>query len=244
MLFAGLLAVILLAWACVFWQHRYMTATPMTEMWMPPSAASAWSAFDFGIVFLMWAIMMTAMMLPSAYPTVKVFSVICRKREQSSDLMPSLFVLGYLGIWFLFSAVLTLLQWQMHGLLWLTPMMDNNNRSLAAGILLLAGLYQFSPIKNACLSHCQNPAGFLMNHWRDGSLGAYRMGTQHGTLCLGCCWAEMLVMFSVGLMNITGMLVLTLVITLEKLSPLDTSKTAKIGGWVFFAWTGFLIAGN
>ena len=244
MLFAALLTVNLLAWACVFWQYHYMTETPMAEMWMPPSATSVWSAFDFGVVFLMWAVMMTAMMLPSAYPTVKVFSVICRKRERSSLVMPSLFVLGYLGIWFLFSVVLTLLQWQMHGLLWLTPMMDNNNRTVAAGILLLTGIYQFSPIKNACLSHCQNPAGFLMNRWRDGNKGAFSMGLQHGLICLGCCWAEMLVMFSIGLMNIVGMLILTSVITLEKLSPFNAKISTRFGGLLFFGWSvGVMLIG-
>lgn len=237
-LFAALLAVNLMAWAGVFWQYRYMTETPMAEMWMPPSAASAWSAFDFGIVFLMWAIMMTAMMLPSAFPTVMAFTAICRRRGQNLFRLSSLFVLGYLSIWTLFSIVLALLQWQMHGLLWLSPMMDNNNRVLAIAILTLAGAYQFSPTKNACLSYCQSPVGFLMNRWRDGAMGAYRMGTQHGVVCLGCCWAEMLVMFSVGLMNITGMLVLTLIITLEKLSPFNAATSARIGGLLFFAWAG------
>lgn len=80
-----------------------------------------------------------------------------------------------------------------------------------------------------------------MNRWRDGAMGAYRMGTQHGVVCLGCCWAEMLVMFSVGLMNITGMLVLTLIITLEKLSPFNAATSARIGGLLFFAWAGVVM---
>lgn len=212
----------------------------MAQMWMPPSDTVDWSLFDFSLVFIMWGIMMIAMMLPSTLPLLSAFARICQKRHKPATYLTFVFTLGYCSTWLLFSLLLTLLQCQMHGLLWLTPMMDNANRTLAVGILILAGTYQFLPLKNACLKHCQSPLGFLLNHWQDHANGAFRMGVQHGTICLGCCWAEMLVMFALGVMNITGMIMITLLITLEKLSPLSTRLTSSAGALIFFSWAGFL----
>lgn len=181
---AMLLAGIFAAWGCLFYQHAQMSSQPMSSMWMPPSETTAWQFMDFVLVYFMWAVMMAAMMLPSAIPMILAFARVCRQQNKPANQLTAIFSSAYLGIWMLFSSLLTLLQWQMHGLAWLSPMMENQNTILAAGILFLAGFYQFMPIKNACLTHCQTPMGFLLNEWQNGSKGAFNMGLKHGTnLC-------------------------------------------------------------
>lgn len=152
----SLLTVIFASWFYLFYQHWQMTSLPMSEMWMPPSETSAWQFMDFALVYVMWAVMMAAMMLPSAIPMILVFNKICKQRQLSSHLLVFLFVLGYLLVWFVFSAVLTVLQWQMHGLHFLSPMMDNQSEYMAATIFLLAGTYQFAPLKEMFLQNCRS----------------------------------------------------------------------------------------
>jgi predicted metal-binding membrane protein len=155
--------------------------------------------------------------------------------------LTGLFTSAYLGIWLLFSSALTLLQWQMHGLAWLSPMMENQNSLLAAGILILAGIYQFLPIKNTCLTHCRSPMGFLINEWRDGPTGALNMGLKHGAVCLGCCWAQMLIMFAMGVMNLLGMALITLLVISEKSMPLESRLICKAVGVAFLGWGTLLL---
>ena len=207
---------------------------------MPPTDFTDWSAFDFSAVFIMWAIMMMAMMLPSAAPVAITFTRICQQRKEPAYYLTMMFLAGYLGVWFGFSIALTLLQWLMHGLSWLSPMMENSNRHLTIGIFALAGTYQLLPLKSACLKHCQSPVGFLLNHWQNRTGGAFKMGTRHGLTCLGCCWAEMLMMFAVGVMNLIGMALITLLIALEKFSPLGPRRTSRIGALLFLGWAAYL----
>jgi predicted metal-binding membrane protein len=241
----SILAVVLVwvfcAWGYLFYQHNQMTYQPMSSMWMPPSEALAWRFIDFSLVYFMWAVMMAAMMLPSAIPMILAFARVCRQQNKAAHKLAYLFALAYLSIWLLFSIVLTLLQWQMHGLAWLSPMMDNQNSISAAGILFSAGFYQFMPIKNACLTHCKTPMGFLLNEWQDGLVGAFNMGLKHGATCLGCCWTQMLIMFVVGVMNLLGMALMTLLVILEKTMPLESKLICKAVGVVFFAWGTFLL---
>ena len=147
-----------------------------------------------------------------------------------------IFVLAYLSVWFAFSIVMTWLQWQFHELRWLTPMMDNRNPSMAGAILCFAGIYQFTPLKNACLSRCRSPLGFLLNEWRDGTGGAFGMGFRHGALCLGCCWAQMLVMFAVGVMSLAGMIWITSLTVMEKWVFADPKWVITISGMALIAW--------
>ncbi|WP_340124374.1 DUF2182 domain-containing protein [Methylobacter svalbardensis] len=233
---AVVLAGILAAWGYLFYQHDQMTSQPMSSMWMPPSESLAWRFTDFALVYFMWAVMMAAMMLPSAIPMILTFARVCRQQNKIPHKLTYLFISAYLGIWLLFSSVLTLLQWQMHGLAWLSPMMENQNSILAAGILFLAGFYQFMPIKNACLTHCKTPMGFLLNEWQDDAAGAFNMGLKHGANCLGCCWAQMLIMFAVGVMNLLGMALITLLVILEKSMPLESKLICKTVGVAFLAW--------
>ncbi|WP_333878137.1 DUF2182 domain-containing protein [Methylobacter sp.] len=217
-----------------------MTSQPVSSMWMPPSEPLAWGFIDFALVYFMWAVMMAAMMLPSAIPMILAFARVCRQRNSGPQLT-YLFISAYLGIWLLFSSLLTLLQWQMYGLAWLTPMMDNQNSISAAGILFLAGFYQFMPIKNACLVHCKTPMGFLLNEWQDGPAGAFNMGVKHGINCVGCCWAQMLIMFVVGVMNLLGMALMTLLVIAEKSMPVQSKLICKAIGAAFIVWGAFLL---
>lgn len=238
---AVVLACIFAAWIYLFYQHQQMASQPMSSMWMPPSEPMAWRLTDFVLVYFMWAVMMAAMMLPSAIPMILAFDRVCRQQRKSPFKLTGLFSSAYLGIWLVFSVVLTLLQWQMHGLAWLSPMMENQNSVVAAGILFLAGFYQFTPIKNACLTHCQSPMGFLLNKWQDGPAGAFNMGLKHGANCLGCCWAQMLIMFAVGVMNLLGMALITLLMMSEKSMPLGSRFIHKVAGIAFLAWGALLL---
>lgn len=183
---------------------------------------------------LMWAVMMVAMMAPPLIAVLLVFQRLDRRRGGGA-LEPSLFAGGYVAVWVGFGLGATVLQWGLHraGLLH-----DHALRAgpwLAGGILVLAGLYQLTPLKDACLASCQSPLGFLLSHWRDGATGALRMGAAHGVHCLGCCWALMLVMFSAGVMSVAAMAVLSLVILGERLLP-GGVLVARVPGIALLAW--------
>ena len=240
----SILAVILTAWLYLIHQHWQMTSLPMSEMWMPPSEVFEWQARDFGLVYLMWAVMMAAMMLPTAIPMILVFIKICQRRNSAYPLLVMPFVLAYLLVWFGFSVLLTLLQWQMHGLHFLSPMMNNQSVNLAATIFLLAGIYQFTPLKNTFLQYCRTPMGFLLTEWREGAGGSFYMGFKHGMVCLGCCWMQMLIMFAVGVMNLLGMAFITLLVMLEKMAPLKRQLISRFVGILFISWGIWLLQIN
>src|SRR3982751_1567715 len=164
-------ALIASAWAYLIYQHWQMTSLPMSEMWMPPSEVSEWKPIDFSLVYLMWA----AMMLPSAIPMILAFSRVAKRRYQTPQKFSSLFIHGYLLAWLLFSIGMTLLQWQ------LSPMMDTESALLSGTIFLAAGIYQLTPLKNSFFQYCRSPAGFLLNEWREGAKGVFRVGLKHGS---------------------------------------------------------------
>jgi predicted metal-binding membrane protein len=233
--------VIATAWAFLIFQSWQMAQLPMAQMWMPPARLVAWPLAELLVVFAMWAVMMAAMMLPSIFPVMKAF-IRYTDRDPAANYWYTLwFGSGYLSIWVAFSALLTGMQWLFHGLTWLSPMMENNQTSVAAVIFILAGIYQFSPQKNACLQYCRMPFGFLLQQWRSGKLGAFMMGMNHGSSCLGCCWAQMLIMFAVGIMNIAGMAMITILVILEKGSMISTKKLSYGSGLAFLVW-GFWLA--
>ncbi len=238
-----LLTVIFAAWAYLYYLHWQMMSQPMAAMQMPPSTLSQWKLVDFALIFIMWAIMMAAMMLPSAIPMIIYFSQVSGQRLAKPYPAIFLFVFSYFSVWLLFSIILTLLQWQLHGLDLLTPMMNNQSPLFAAGIFLAAGIYQFVPVKNSCLQHCQSPIGFLLNHWQEGAKGAFNMGFKHGMHCVGCCWAQMMIMFAVGVMNLAAMALITLLVLVEKLVVVRSRLISRGIGIVFLLWgTWILIA--
>jgi len=150
-----------------------------------------------------------------------IFAAVGRKAAQKgAAVAPTpVFVFGYLVIWFLFSALATLAQWGLERAALLSPMMVTTSPLLGAGLLIAAGVYQLTPAKSACLTHCRSPAHFISGHWRTGTAGAFRMGLDHGLYCLGCCWALMALLFVGGVMNLLWIAAIALFVLLEKVLP-------------------------
>jgi predicted metal-binding membrane protein len=191
----------------------------------------------------MWAVMMAAMMVPAAVPLVPLLAKIYRARygNYRSAILVVVFIATYLLAWIVVGAAMTLLQWPLHTWSFLTPMMEADNRLWSGLVLLAAGLYQFTPWKQACLKACRSPLGFLMTDWRDGAGGTALMAWRYGRQCVGCCWTQMLVMFAVGVMNLVWMVLITLTIVAEKTLPHPQGVRA-LTGMGLIAWGARLIA--
>ena len=209
-------------------------------LWSPPIGNSMpWGVFDFSMLFVMWVMMTLAMMLPAVVPFVFLFTRIYHGKHTAERLALPVFVFvsGYLLAWSVYSVGATVIQWFMHTRDLITPAMESNSYLMSSVVLMSAGIYQWTPLKNACLKHCHTPMGYLLTHWRDGYGGAVRMGFGHGLFCVGCCWALMLVMLVVGMMNMLWLLVLTLFIFAEK--TLIPRAGRHITGTVMFVWGGY-----
>jgi predicted metal-binding membrane protein len=221
-----------LAWAYVLWltADMNMGGENMGGFRMVPAgmgimvpAASAWSAVEFAFVFVMWAVMMVGMMAPSAAPMILMYARVGRQGRVAGKPLAATgwFAAGYFLAWAGFSLAATLVQWVLERKALLNARMASANLLLAAAVLIAAGLYQWTPIKSACLAHCQSPLGFLMSHggFRSNVRGCLRLGFLHGTYCVGCCWILMALLFVVGVMNVLWITILALLVLLEKLTP-------------------------
>jgi predicted metal-binding membrane protein len=157
--------------------------------------------------------------VPSAAPMLLAFLTANHRRQATArPLVPvSIFLLGYLAVWIVYSAVATLAQWWLHKTALLSPMMAATSPVLSGGLLLAAGVFQWTPLKRACLKSCRSPLSFLMSEWREGAAGAFVMGVRHGSYCLGCCWMLMALLFVVGVMNLFWVVVIGLVVMAEKM---------------------------
>ncbi len=222
---AAWLYLIYMAWGMADMEDA--TAMPL----MP--AMMHWSVLDLVLVFIMWAVMMAAMMLPSAAPMVRMFT---RSAGPRSGPLSALFVGGYLAVWTAFSLLATLAQWGLLELRLITPMMESASRWLSGGLLIGAGLFQFSGFKNSCLNKCRSPLGFLMAEWRPGERGAFIMGLRHGLYCTGCCAMLMLLLFVLGVMNLAWILVLTLIVLTEKLLDAYRFPISQLLGVGLLLW--------
>jgi predicted metal-binding membrane protein len=189
----GAVAIALLGWAYLFYQGWAMRHMDLVAMAMP--STDAWGPMDLLLVFAMWAVMMVAMMVPSATPMLLAFAAITRsRRAQGRPFVPLwVFLAGYLVLWTAFSLAATLAQWGLHSLALISPMMVGTSPLLGSLLLIAAGVYQWTPLKQACLRHCRSPLQFLLTCWQDGTAGAFLMGLRHGAYCLGCCWLLMAV---------------------------------------------------
>jgi len=216
----ALLGVSALAWVYLALEAARMAAMPMADM-PEMLAMRPWHAADFVLVFLMWAIMMVGMMVPSVIPMTLIYAAVARRaaREQNPIAPTAVFVSGYVLMWTLFSLGATITQWALERAALLSPMMVSNSPALGSAVLIAAGLYQFTPFKDSCLSHCRAPAQFFAAHWRPGTGGALRMGLEHGAFCLGCCWALMALLFVGGVMNLLWVAAIALFVLLEKVLP-------------------------
>ena len=247
---AGLVVVLALAWGWLLaGAGMEMSALDMTAMagmdgWLMQPAV--WTPSYALLIFSMWWVMMVAMMLPSAAPMLLLFNRINRKDKAAAAPLGSsaLFAAGYVLAWGGFSAVATVLQWALEEARVLSPMMEATNRWLGAGILVAAGLWQLTPLKTMCLSHCRTPLSFLIGYWRAGplgSLGALRMGLEHGAFCLGCCWLLMALLFFGGVMNLYWIVGLAVYVLLEKTLPMG-HWVARAAGIALVTWGVMMVA--
>ena len=197
---------------------------------------AGWTAADALTAFLMWNVMMVGMMIPTASPMITLFAATSRRhRPGGRPGVPTFFfVLGYLITWAGYSAAATGLQWGLHSTALLSADLMQLGPRLGGALLIGAGLFQFTRLKNNCLTHCRTPMSFLMTQWRDGPGGAVRMGLKHGGYCVGCCWAIMLLMFAAGLMSLIWTAVLALFMLAEKAAP-GGDKLGRIAGLLAIA---------
>ncbi len=191
------------------------------------AAGHSHAGMDAGALFVMWAVMMVAMMLPSTLPFVFVFRAEQVHRQARHAPMTSVgfFVAGYFAVWIVFSAACAVLQQVLRQ----QSMLSAASPVFAGAVLVAAGVYQWTPMKNACLRHCRSPLTFLLSDWREGAAGAFRMGAGHGLFCVGCCWMLMLLPFAAGIMNLLWMAGITVLLLLEKAAP-GGEMTARVCG--------------
>ena len=166
---------------------------------------------------LIWFSMMAAMMAPTAWPWVRAFRRFDGAEQGAAD--TARFASGYLVAWFGYAIGAALLQRALQGTALMAAAGDAVVPWAGAAIFLVAGLYQFAPLKRACLTHCRTPLGYFLTRWRNGPIGAFRMGLYHGIFCVGCCWALMATAFAVGVMNVWWMAVLAVMALVEQIAP-------------------------
>ena len=194
-----------------------MPGMDMPGMVMPD--LEKWGMGTAALVFVMWTVMMVAMMVPSATPMILAFVTVNeRRRAAARPLVPvGFFLLGYLAVWTGYSALATVAQWGLHQAALLSSAMATTSAGLNGGLLIAAGVFQWTPLKRACLTGCRSPLSFLMGEWREGIGGAFVMGLRHGSYCVGCCWVLMALLFVVGVMNLFWVGVMALFMIGEKI---------------------------
>lgn len=214
-----LTTIVLLAW---FYLLHINSAMPNMTSDMPGmTIPHQWNLLDLILLFIMWSVMMIAMMLPSTAPMTLAFHSVNRRRRNSTGPIVStyIFSLGYIVTWIIYSAVATLAQWSLHEALLISSAMVVTSPYLSGGLLVIAGVYQWTPLKRVCLAGCRSPLSFLMSEWREGTRGAFVMGLRHGSYCIGCCWVLMALLFVTGVMNLLWIAVIAIFVIVEKLLP-------------------------
>jgi len=212
-----------------------MLAPDQAMMAMGMAMAAPWTLAEFAFLFWMWAVMMVGMMAPSATPAMLLFAgAQARRAGGRARLAVPMFALGYALVWLGFSACAALAQWALHDASLLSASMAASSQHVGGAILCAVGVYQWLPLKRACLVRCRSPLAFLMARWRDGPLGALQMGLRHGAWCVGCCFALMAVLFVVGVMNLLAVAVLALFVLVEKTGPAGVA-VARAGGVLLIA---------
>jgi predicted metal-binding membrane protein len=242
---AGLASLTLVAWGYVVylgWKMRTMGAMDMAPAMAMPQAQS-WDAVELLLLFVMWAVMMVAMMVPSVAPLILMFARANRRRGVDGVVgSAAILLLGYLLVWSGFSGLAALAQWRLHSAAVLSSMMAST-RPIFGGILLVAaGIFQFTPLKRACLAHCRSPMGFLLSEWHGGRWGTLTMGLKHGAWCVGCCWALMALLFVAGVMNPLWVAALAVFVLLEKTAPMGAMLGRVTGAALVVAGIALLVS--
>jgi predicted metal-binding membrane protein len=250
---AALAVITALAWADLVWlaNDMWMGGMDMTGFRMIPAGrglmmptTAPWQPIEFAYVFAMWVVMMIGMMTPSVAPMILVYARVGRHAvAQGKPFAASAwFAAGYLLAWTAFSLAATSAQWALERAALLTPMMESASAILGGGVLIAAGLYQWTPLKDACLSYCQAPLTFIMRHggFRPDPAGAIALGFRHGAYCIGCCWALMALLFVGGVMNLLWIAALAILVLVEKAVPFGR-LIARLAGLAFIAAGAWLL---
>jgi predicted metal-binding membrane protein len=250
---AALGVLTLLAWADLVWlaDDMSMGGMDMSGFRMIPSgqslmmpASEPWRPIEFAYVFLMWAVMMVGMMTPSVAPMILMYARVGRQATMAGKPFAAAawFVAGYLVAWTTFSLAATSAQWALERAAVLTPMMESASNVVGGIVLIVAGFYQWTPLKEACLVQCQSPLTFIIRHggFRGDPAGALTLGLRHGLYCVGCCWALMALLFVGGVMNLFWIAALAILVLLEKVVP-SGRILARIAGIGFMAAGGWLL---
>ena len=228
LILASLLVLAVVAWALLAWQARADDGQMAMGLTMGMAAP---------LFIAMWAVMMVAMMFPASAPMILTFArVHTNKRERGQPFVPTwVFVSSYMVVWTLAGVLAYGAAVGVEQLAEQWAWLMNNAARLGGGVLVVAGLYQLSPLKRACLSKCQTPLGFILDSWREGYIGSFRMGLEHGVYCLGCCWLLFVILFPLGVMNVGAMVAITLLIFAEKSLPIGREvATVAAGGLVAY----------
>lgn len=237
----GLIVVSALAWAYTIQLVGDMAHSGVAHCALPRT--EPWGAVDFFLTFVMWTVMMVAMMLPSAAPMILMFALVNRRRQEQRGpyVSAGVFLVGYLVVWTGYSAAAALAQWGLHSVALLSPRMVSTSPVLGGALLMSAGIFQWTSLKQACLTQCRSPLDFFTTHWQEGTRGALMMGLQHGSFCVGCCWILMLVLFVVGVMSLLWMAVITAFVLIEKVAP-PNRWVGRASGWLLIAWGVWMAA--
>jgi predicted metal-binding membrane protein len=236
---AMLLGLAAAGWAVLLWQASHPGGMAMGN----PEEPDLTAGMGAGLFLVMWVVMMAAMMFPTAAPMVLMFArVHAGKRRRSQSFVPTwVFTGAYLALWTAFGTVAYLLAAAASAQLRESAWLAGNAARIAGAAIVLAGLYQLTPLKRVCLRHCRSPLAFVMQHWREGRAGSFLMGLQHGLYCLGCCWLLFVLLFPIGVMNLAAMLLITVLVFAEKVLPAG-ERTARIAAAVLIGYGALVLA--
>ena len=241
----GLAAVTALAWIYLVRSAAAMNAMSMEAQMhvaMGMVMTPIWGFGEWLNLFVMWAVMMIAMMTPSAAPVMLlVLGTYRRRNDRRARASASMFVAGYLLAWTVFSAIVSALQVALHQAAFLAADMRIEPSTWAGLVLIVAALYQWLPIKDACLAQCRSPLGLIAHYWREGPTGGLSMGVRHGLYCVGCCWLLMALLFVVGVMNLLWIAAIAALVFLEKLVR-GGPTIGRVAGVAMGGWGIYLIA--
>lgn len=239
----GLAAIVALSWVYLARMNADMSGM-MGGMAHHAMARPGPGLSELILAVLLWSAMMVAMMVPTTIPAVSLFTTLSPRRNpaNATSTMTALFVAGYVVAWIGYAVAAALAQWMLQRGALLTPMAESASGALSAAILVGAGVFQFTPVKEACLTKCRTPLAFFLAEWRDGKAGAFVLGLRHGRYCVVCCWALMAVMLMVGAMNLIWMALFTVFLLGEKVAPARW-QISRISGAILVAWGGWIAAG-
>jgi predicted metal-binding membrane protein len=230
-------AAIVAAWAIAFYAEFGGWSTLLHHDTLIERSPSLWVAL--ALFSFAWAVMIAAMMLPSAFPLLKLFRITSAQQPHAGRVFAA-FVSGYIVVWVAFGFAAFAGDAALHRIVDATPWLLTHSWIVAGGVLAMAGLFQFTPLKDQCLRACRLPATFLMHHYRRGSRAAFDLGYRHGLFCVGCCWALMLVAFAAGFASLWWMVALTALMTYEKIAPRGL-RAVPVAGTALLVWSALVL---